>query len=324
MPHTPLFNLSSVRGVILDWDGVIAETKLDFGPVRRKYFNGKHVPLLEAAETMDVELKTAFLDEIRAEEMRGAANSVPVEGIFDFIKLLDSRHIRWCILSRNCMESINLAAQCIKFKLPPYTFSREAKHVKPDPRAMTDAADSLEVSYSKCLVVGDYLFEMLGARRAGMRCVLVRTHDAESLAMADGYYSDLKALTQAFENADSLIPWEYQPAAALLGKKILSTMAQITVHIDCHLKNYWLEILDKLASFGLGMITADVSSTLGIDEFRNCGTLSPASLSRSLCDILQQLYGTRYPLLEIRRGNEGIPLSSLSSPEKFIQKMLSE
>ena len=321
---SPLFCLSTVRGVILDWDGVIAETKLDFSRIRRKYFNGNRVPLLEAAEMMSPEMRTVFLAEIKAEEMRGAANSVPVEGAFDFIKLLNTKHIPWCVLSRNCRESIELAAQSIGFALPPYTFSREAAHVKPDPRAMTDAADAIHVPYSQCLVVGDYLFEMLGARRAGMRCTLVRTHDAESISLADVCYSDLKALTRAFAEDASVIPWEYQPAAAQVGKNTLLKMHQKTIHIDCNLENHSLEVLDRLAAFGLGAVTADSARTICEAEFRNCSALSPAALSQSLCSIMRHLFTKRYPLLEIRDGSEGTPLSQISSSENFIRAVSNE
>ncbi len=34
-------------GFILDWDGVLADTKLDFSEIRSKYFQGRPVPLLE-------------------------------------------------------------------------------------------------------------------------------------------------------------------------------------------------------------------------------------------------------------------------------------
>ena len=97
---------------------------------------------------MQEPLKTELMNAIRDEEMRGAARSAAVAGAFDFISLLDGRRIPWCVLSRNCRESIERAAQSIGFTLPPQTFGREARYVKPDPRALTDAAQSIGVPAS--------------------------------------------------------------------------------------------------------------------------------------------------------------------------------
>lgn len=70
---SPYIHLDQIRGVILDWDGVIAESRLDFTPIREKYFGGRRVPLLEAAAEMQEPLKTELMNAIRDEEMRGAA-----------------------------------------------------------------------------------------------------------------------------------------------------------------------------------------------------------------------------------------------------------
>ena len=49
----PFWHPSVARGFILDWDGVLADTKLDFAPIRAKYFKGERVPLVEAADMLE-------------------------------------------------------------------------------------------------------------------------------------------------------------------------------------------------------------------------------------------------------------------------------
>ena len=45
----PFWHPARMDGFILDWDGVLANTRLDFQPVRDKYFGGQIVPLIERA-----------------------------------------------------------------------------------------------------------------------------------------------------------------------------------------------------------------------------------------------------------------------------------
>lgn len=48
----PFWHPADSEGFILDWDGVLAETRLNFAPLRARYFDGKFVPLFEALETL--------------------------------------------------------------------------------------------------------------------------------------------------------------------------------------------------------------------------------------------------------------------------------
>ena len=62
----PFWHPSESKGFIIDWDGVIADTRLDFSGIRRKFFNGEPVLLLEEAERLPEEKKK----ELRSEERR--------------------------------------------------------------------------------------------------------------------------------------------------------------------------------------------------------------------------------------------------------------
>ena len=44
----PFWHPAAAKGFILDWDGVLADTKMNFQKIRDKYFNGRFVPLLES------------------------------------------------------------------------------------------------------------------------------------------------------------------------------------------------------------------------------------------------------------------------------------
>ncbi len=319
---SPYFYLDSVRGVLFDWDGIIAETKLDFSPIRKKYFAGRRVPLLESAAEMDSPTREECLNAIKDEEMRGAKFSVPIPGTAEIINYLDAHGVLWCIVSRNCRESIDLAANVIGFELPQHVFSREAQHVKPDPAAMTDAADAMDVPAAGCLAIGDYLYELLAARRAGMRCALVRGTDAECIALADGCFSTMSDLARAFAEGQFLIPWEYHPAAEKYGNEALEIFARQTVHIDCPLTDSRITLINDLASLGVGTFSIPPDRQITIDEFRACSALPSMSFYMHVECILKSLFASRWPFLSLREGNDGIFLSSISSADNFARRVL--
>ena len=84
----PPFWHPAVKGAfILDWDGVLADTKLDFSALRQRYFGGRIVPLIEAAEAFPPPVREEIRDEVRRVEMEGADRAVPVPGAHEFISL---------------------------------------------------------------------------------------------------------------------------------------------------------------------------------------------------------------------------------------------
>ena len=77
---SPFWSPAGASGFILDWDGVIAETRLDFTPLREKYYGGRRAMLLEEACTLAPETREEFFAELVALEMAGAEKAEPVEG----------------------------------------------------------------------------------------------------------------------------------------------------------------------------------------------------------------------------------------------------
>lgn len=300
------------KGVIFDWDGVIAETRLDFSDIRRRFFGGKRAPLLEGAKTLSEEEAAALMKAIRDEEMRGAAMSTPVEGAFALIAFLDGRHVPWCVMSRNCRESIDVAAASVGFKLPPLVWGREARHVKPDRRAFDDAAAAMGVDVRSCLVIGDFLYELIGARRAGARCVLVNRADEECASYADARFARLVDFSAAFAADEPFVPWEYRAAVEKDGRETLEAMHRATALCDGALDARSLIQLEALASRGLGRVCVPEGREVSASEVARSPGLSPRWLKTPLSEALKSLFGERYPLLRVEIGSDGVPLFSPS------------
>lgn len=89
----PYWHPSQARGFILDWDGVIADTSLDFSGIRKKYFNGERVPLIEAGDLLDEIQKENLWKDIYDLEMEGANLATPIGGIFSLVEWLHENSV---------------------------------------------------------------------------------------------------------------------------------------------------------------------------------------------------------------------------------------
>lgn len=308
---SPYIYFNEIHGVIFDWDGVIAETQLDFSAIRQRFFGGRRAPLLEEAAKMPPAMRDELMKAIEDEEMRGAEISVEIEGARCLTEYLNERGIPWCILSRNCRASIDRAADVIGFQLPKHTFSRESQHVKPDPRAMTDAAAALGADPRKCLVIGDFLYELLGARRAGMRAVLVQ-RDGEWRSLADAFYPKMTDFADDFIRNGHFVPWEYHSVFQARGADWLERCRRATVHADVPLnaKN-WQKLL-QFAALGTGTLSVDEKRAVTAEELLACGAFRPRHLEMPMTEVLEECLSPLYPLLRVTAGTEG---ASLSSPD---------
>ena len=187
---------------LLDWDGVLADTRLNFAPLRNKYFGGKTVPLLETTAILPEPERSEILSEINKVEMEGAAAATAVEGAPDLIAWLTEKRKPWAVISRNCRDSIFLAAERCGISLPPVTLSREEPYVKPDFRALRLAAERLGVELPGCIMVGDFLYDLEAAKNAGIPSVLVRKKTgAEWEKLADYAYDSVKEFVEALRRA---------------------------------------------------------------------------------------------------------------------------
>ena len=192
---SPFWSPAGASGFILDWDGVIAETRLDFTPLREKYYGGRRAMLLEEAGTLAPDVRGEFFAELVALEMAGAEKAEPVAGALELLAWLNENDVPYCVVSRNCMEVIKRGAEVIGVELPEKTWGRDnSRWVKPDPRALYAAAEAIGADPRRCVYVGDFLYDLQGARRAGMRAVLVQRENPEWGAWADVMYPKMTDL----------------------------------------------------------------------------------------------------------------------------------
>lgn len=295
----PFWHPAFSKGFILDWDGVLADTKLNFKPLREKYFDGRFVPLFEAMKTLPPSLGKELEKDIYQVEMTGAEEAEAVEGAFELLEWLESKAIPWCVVSRNCLDSILLAAKKTGLPLPKIVRSRDEAPVKPDPEALWAAAESMGVDGKDCVMVGDFVYDLVGARRAGMRAVLVQRPEAEWKHWADVDYDKLTEFLASLKAPEPLVPWEYATVAAGEGIEALTAAAASGIIVPVTDPFVLGGVIERAGKGTIFFRLDDPSATLTPEQWKNFPGLSPTWLDTPLSSVIEFLLQCRYPLAEL-------------------------
>ena len=295
----PFWHPSSAGGFILDWDGVLAETKLDFAPIRKKYFEGRFVPLFEALEVLPPETAAALERDIYDVEMGGAERAEPVDGALDLIRWLEEKKLPWCVVSRNCHDSIILASEKTGIPLPAVVRSRDEPPVKPEPEALWSAAEEIGVPPRECVMVGDFVFDLVGARRAGMRAVLVQRPEAVWKHWADISFDRLRQFVDSLKNPAPFVPWEYTSCSSAADAETLRRAAVREETLSSSDPFVLSLLLKKAAEGTLNFRLDDPLASLTPEQWANMPGLTPAWLDQSLRSTAQYLLANRFPLAKI-------------------------
>ncbi len=305
----PLWHPALSDAWILDWDGVLADTKLNFLPFREKYFAGRQVAILEELKHLSPDVRERAIEDMRSIEIEGARRATCVGGAVDLIAWLDREKRPWAIVSRNCRESIECAAERMGFTLPRVVMSRESGPVKPDPEALWIAASSLGVRPELCVMVGDYVYDLVGARRAGMRAVLVERPGAAYAHWADIAFDSVRDLVSSLGRPEACVPWEYLPVARNRGREWLLAVRGVVGSLDTKDPDIVRAMLEA-ASLGVLLFSVPPESVLEPEHFRASPVCAPSNLGEPLADVLQSLLRNCYPMAKVFVGTEGIRLSS--------------
>jgi len=316
----PFWHPSISLGFILDWDGVLADTRLDFSGIRNKYFEGKRVPLIEAAQLLTQDRKEELWNDIYELEMGGAAQAVPVNGSLELVEWLDDHEIPWAVVSRNCLDSINLAAKRIGFPLPEVTMSRDEGPQKPDPEALWLASKRIGIQPSRCVMVGDFLYDLMGARRAGMRAVLVERTGEDWDFWADACFTRVTDLVKSLSDPLPLIPWEYHSLVNRKGKIWLEQAWNFHLHLTSDDPNISQKAF-LAASLGVGHISIPPGGTVTLDQWENWPGAAPIFLDTPLAQCVRTYIEGHFPLVAIEENYDGYDTGNMDLEDLLEEKI---
>jgi HAD superfamily hydrolase (TIGR01549 family) len=186
----------SVKGILFDMDGVIVRQSLDFMAIKQEIFGSTEGFILERMAGLRGATRAraeAILDRYETE---AAERAVPVDGALDLLAWLEGRRIPRGIVTRNSRKSVAIVLEKLGITVDAVV-TREDAAPKPSPEPILVACRRLGIAPAEGFFVGDFEFDMLAGRHAGITTVLLKNPVQPHSENADHViesFRDLEAL----------------------------------------------------------------------------------------------------------------------------------
>jgi HAD superfamily hydrolase (TIGR01509 family) len=162
-----------IRGVLFDMDGVIVRQSLDFMAIKREIFGSTEGFILERMAALEGAARARAEAILERHETEAALAAEPVDGAVEFFDWLAARGIRRGIVTRNSPKSVAIVREKLGLAVDAVV-TRDDAAPKPSPEPVLVACRRLGMAPAEGLFVGDYEFDMLAGRRAGITTVLLK------------------------------------------------------------------------------------------------------------------------------------------------------
>jgi HAD superfamily hydrolase (TIGR01509 family) len=179
--HSPAFVfdldgtlVDSVYPHVMAWRLALAEVGIELSVWRIHRRIGMSGGLLVDALRREVgrdltRAQTQELQQAHAAAFREMVGLVrPLPGAVELLDELDAHGVPWAIATSGLIDAAHPALALLGDRPDAVVVTRdEVAHAKPDPDLFLRAAEKLGVAPTRCMVVGDSVWDLLAARRAG-------------------------------------------------------------------------------------------------------------------------------------------------------------
>ncbi len=175
-----------IKGIIFDLDGVLVTSCLDFNVISREIFGSQDKkPVLERINDIkDPKKKTQAWKILEKHEKKAVFSCKLTKGTTELLKFIEQRDIKKSVVTRNSKNSISTVLN--KFKLSfNKIISREDAPPKPSKEPVLLACRQMELSPKEVIFLGDYEFDMISGRKAGVITALLRSNNQSFSENAD-------------------------------------------------------------------------------------------------------------------------------------------
>jgi|Deesub1362B_J571_1020462.scaffolds.fasta_scaffold00165_11 HAD superfamily hydrolase (TIGR01509 family) len=198
------FRDGRVENVIFDLDGTLTQFNLPFDRIR-EVLEIRERFVLESILKSPLEERKRKFEILKKFEIESAKNSKLNEGVKELMVFLDNSGIKKGIVTRNCRESAEIFAEKFKRKFRiefDYIISRESTLPKPSPLPMILALVKSKSTPDTSITVGDFKFDLISGKLAGIRTVLLETEKNKDIIHEFYDLSDIR-----IKNLRELIPY---------------------------------------------------------------------------------------------------------------------
>jgi len=158
---------------IFDLDGTLVEFNLDFDEIR-KVLNIKGKYVLESLMRLDEEVRMKKMEKLKEFEINAAKKARLIQNADHILNLLEKNGYRKGIVTRNCRESVEIILSRFGINLD-FVITREDSEPKPSPAPVFMAIQLAGSRPERSIMIGDYKFDMIAGKNAGVKTVLLLT-----------------------------------------------------------------------------------------------------------------------------------------------------
>lgn len=191
-------DVTTVHGIIFDLDDTLVDSRLDFNAMRTELGLADGTPLLEhLASLSDDRQRRHDQAIIERHELEGAHAATWIDGAEAALHTLKRANIPMAIVTRNMRSATNLMVQKLNIPIDHIITREDCTEVKPHPEGLLSVANHWQIPPAQLAYLGDFKFDLMAARRAGMQAWLWRNaHNAEFEGMADAVFLRFEQVAQ--------------------------------------------------------------------------------------------------------------------------------
>jgi len=188
---------NKIKGIIFDLDGVLVKSHLDFNLISKEIFNSSEKkPVLEGINNIkDPKEKARAWEILEKYERKAALSCNLTRGIIELFKFLEQRKIKRSIVTRNSKKSIYTILNRFKLRFDGI-ISREDAPPKPAKKPVILACKQMELLPKEVILLGDYEFDMISGRKAGVITALLKSDNQSFSKNADVIVDSISEFTK--------------------------------------------------------------------------------------------------------------------------------
>lgn len=193
----------AIGGILFDMDGVVVQQRLDFPAIKREIFGDTRGFVLERMAGLPPAERARADAILEGHETAAAADAEPMDGILPFLQWMDTRGLKRGLVTRNSRKSVDMVLLRLHLRFD-VVVTREDAPPKPAPEPVWLGCRRMGLPPSRVIFVGDFEFDMLAGRRAGVRTVLLRSPVLTASPHADLIVDSLADLRVSLESSGAI------------------------------------------------------------------------------------------------------------------------